>query len=146
MVTIVPTSMGVRITPLNGQPVHCGVLFHAYSKCEKNVASVASFLGLPVKVLTTFVMDSPIARFIKDNLASRRYVLWGLRLNRAAGDTVISSILLTADSSPRTVFTTTGREKLAELLMSGILTSPNSLTEGAQILHMSLCRFIAGNR
>jgi len=32
---------------------------------------VASFLGMPVKVLTTFVKGSPLARFIKDNLASR---------------------------------------------------------------------------
>ncbi len=29
------------------------------------------YLGLPVKVLTTFVKDSPIARLIKDNLAGR---------------------------------------------------------------------------
>jgi 2-dehydro-3-deoxygluconokinase len=41
------------------------------TSAETNVASVSSYLGLPVKVLTTFVKDSPIARFIKDDLASR---------------------------------------------------------------------------
>ena len=43
---------------------------HATS-AETNVASISSYLGLRVKVLTTFVKDSPIARFIKDDLASR---------------------------------------------------------------------------
>lgn len=69
---IVPTSMGVRITPVNGQPVHCSDTFMMQAtSAETNVASVASYLGMPVKVLTTFVKGSPIARFIKDNLASR---------------------------------------------------------------------------
>ena len=69
---IVPTSMGTRLTPVNGQPVHCSDIFklHATS-AETNVGSVSAFLGLPVKVLTTFVKGSPIARLIKDNLASR---------------------------------------------------------------------------
>lgn len=69
---IVPTSMGVRITPANGQPVHCSDEFRMQAtSAETNVASISSYLGLPVKVLTTFVKDSPIARFIKDNLAGR---------------------------------------------------------------------------
>ena len=69
---LVPTSMGVRITPVNGQPVHCSKTFIMQAtSAESNVASVSSYLGLPVKVLTTFVKDSPIARFIKDNLAGR---------------------------------------------------------------------------
>ncbi len=69
---LVPTSMGVRITPENGQPVHCSNKFIMQAtSAETNVASVASYLGLKVKVLTTFVKGSPIARFIKDNLASR---------------------------------------------------------------------------
>jgi 2-dehydro-3-deoxygluconokinase len=41
------------------------------TSAETNVASIASFLGLPVKVLTTFVKGSPIAQFIKNNLKSR---------------------------------------------------------------------------
>lgn len=76
---IVPTSMGVRITPLNGQPVHCSDTFIMQAtSAETNVASVSSYLGLPVKVLTTFVKDSPIARLIKDNLASRHMAYEGV--------------------------------------------------------------------
>lgn len=41
------------------------------TSAESNVASVATALGLKVKVLTTFVKGSPIARFIRDDLASR---------------------------------------------------------------------------
>ena len=69
---LVPTSMGIRITPVGGQPVHCSDTFMMQAtSAETNVASIASYLGLRVKVLTTFVKDSPIARFIKDNLAGR---------------------------------------------------------------------------
>jgi 2-dehydro-3-deoxygluconokinase len=69
---IVPTSMGVRITPENGQPVHCSDKFVMQAtSAETNVASIASYLGLPVKVLTTFVKGSPIAQLIKSNLKSR---------------------------------------------------------------------------
>jgi len=69
---LVPTSMGVRITPLNGQPVHASdTFFMQATSAETNVASVSSCLGLPVKVLTTFVQGSPIAKFIKENLAGR---------------------------------------------------------------------------
>ena len=69
---LVPTSMGVRITPANSQPVHSSDTFTLYAtSAETNVASISSYLGLPVKVLTTFVKDSPIAQFIKSNLKSR---------------------------------------------------------------------------
>ena len=69
---LVPTSMGVRLTPLNGQPMHCSrMLAMQATSAESNVASVSSYLGLRAKVLTTFVKGSPIARFIKDDLASR---------------------------------------------------------------------------
>ncbi len=69
---LVPTSMGIRITPVNGQPVHCSETYKLHvTSAETNVASISSYLGLPVKVLTTFVKGSPIARLIKDNLASR---------------------------------------------------------------------------
>ena len=50
---LVPTSMGVRITPANGQPVHCSDTYHMQAtSAETNVASIAAYLGLPVKVLT----------------------------------------------------------------------------------------------
>lgn len=69
---LVPTSMGVRITPVNGQPVYSSNTFIMQAtSAESNVASVSSYLGLPVKVLTRFVKGSPIARFIKDNLVGR---------------------------------------------------------------------------
>jgi 2-dehydro-3-deoxygluconokinase len=69
---VIPTSMGVRITPVNGQPVHSSQMFRMdATSAESNVGSTASYLGLPVKILTTFVKGSPIARLIKDNLAGR---------------------------------------------------------------------------
>ena len=70
---LVPTSMGLRITPVNGQPVHCSDQYQMQAtSAESNVASVSSFLGLPVMVLTSFVKDSPVSHFIKTNLGSRR--------------------------------------------------------------------------
>jgi 2-dehydro-3-deoxygluconokinase len=69
---LVPTSMGIRITPLNGQPVQSSELFSLQAtSAETNVASISSYLGLPVKVLTTFVKDSPVAQLIKNSLAGR---------------------------------------------------------------------------
>lgn len=69
---LVPTSMGLRITPENGQPVQSSDTYKMYaSSAETNVASISSYLGLPVKVLSTFVKDSPIAQFIKSNLRAR---------------------------------------------------------------------------
>ncbi len=80
---LVPTSMGVRITPVYNQPVHCSdTFFMQATSAESNVASISSYLGLPVKVLTTFVKGSPIARFIKDNLASRHLVYEGIEVEQ----------------------------------------------------------------
>ncbi len=70
---LVATSMGVRLTPINSQPFHTSDTFKMQAtSAESNVASIASYLGLPVKVLTTFVKDSPISHLIKNNLGSRR--------------------------------------------------------------------------
>jgi len=75
---LVPTSMGVRLTPVNGQPVHSSDTFFMHvTSAETNVASISSYLGIPVKVLTTFVKDSPIAQLIKNNLAGRHMVYEG---------------------------------------------------------------------
>jgi 2-dehydro-3-deoxygluconokinase len=80
---LVPTSMGIRLTPVNGQSVHSSETFvMTASSAESNVASVASFLGLPVKVLTTFVKSSPIARFIRDNLAGRHMDVEGPEIDQ----------------------------------------------------------------
>ena len=69
---LVPTSMGLRVTPENGQPVQSSDIFHLQAtSAETNVASISSYLGLPVKVLTTFVEGRPFASFIKSNLRAR---------------------------------------------------------------------------
>ena len=69
---LVPTSMGLRVTPPSGQPVQsCNVLNIQATSAETNVASISSYLGLPVKVLTTFVEGSPFTDFIKRDLRSR---------------------------------------------------------------------------
>ena len=59
---VVPTSMGVRITPENRAGVHSADRFFLQAtSAETNVASVVSYLGEPAKVLTAFVEGSPIA-------------------------------------------------------------------------------------
>lgn len=69
---VVPTSMGIRITPDNGQPVHTSNRFTMQvTSAETNVASVPAYLGLPVKVLTNFVAGSPMSAMIKADLLSR---------------------------------------------------------------------------
>ena len=99
---VVPTSMGVRITPVNGQPVHSSdTYFMQATSAESNVASISAFLGLPVKILTTFVKGSPIAQFIKSNLKSRNIDFegkdvsqggpWGYRHQFNIADTGIGS-------------------------------------------------------
>ena len=69
---VVPTSMGVRITPENRASVHTADRFFLQAtSAETNVASVLSFLGEPSKVLTAFVKGSPISALIKSDLLSR---------------------------------------------------------------------------
>ncbi len=75
---LVPTSMGVRLTPADHQPCHSSDTFRMHAtSAETNVVSIAASLGLPVKVLTTFVQGSPVARFIKSSLAARGMVWEG---------------------------------------------------------------------
>ncbi len=69
---VAPTSMGVRITPENRQPVGMGGLFRMQAtSAESNVLSISAGLGLPVKALTAFVEGSPVAQFIKGDLRRR---------------------------------------------------------------------------
>lgn len=69
---ITATSMGVRITPMDRQPVGIGNTYVMHStSAESNVLSVAAALGLRTKVLTRFVSSSPIAAFIKGDLRRR---------------------------------------------------------------------------
>lgn len=66
------TSMGVRITPVNRQPVNVSNLYEMQAtSAESNVLNVSSALGLKAKVLTKFVKDSPIALYIKGELRKR---------------------------------------------------------------------------
>lgn len=87
---VVPTSMGIRITPENRQPVHTSERFVLQAtSAETNVAAVVSHLGEPTKVLTAFVAGSPMAAVIKANLRARNMSYegpelpqgdaWGLR-------------------------------------------------------------------
>jgi len=69
---LVPTSMGIRLTAPDGQPMHCGgPMLMQVTSAETNVASIPSYLGLKVKVLSKFIKGSPVSRLIKDNLAAR---------------------------------------------------------------------------
>lgn len=69
---IAATSMGVRITPMNRQPVGTGsgYVMQATS-AESNVLNVSASLGLRTRALTAFVEGSPIAAFIKGELRRR---------------------------------------------------------------------------
>ena len=69
---VVPTSIGLRLSPASSSPVHTGGLYTLQAtSAETNVASVSSYLGLPVKVLTAFVDGNPMSQLIKENLRSR---------------------------------------------------------------------------
>jgi 2-dehydro-3-deoxygluconokinase len=69
---VIPTSIGVRLTPPDRQPVHTSSYFRMQStSAESNVGQVAASLGMRVKLLTAFVKDSPIARFLKEDLRKR---------------------------------------------------------------------------
>ena len=70
---LVPTSMGIRLTPAHGQPMHCSEpVDHAGHQRRDQCGQRRRVPGTArSRCLTTFVKGSPIARFIKDNLASR---------------------------------------------------------------------------
>ena len=69
------------------------MFFMQATSAETNVASICSYLGLPVKVLTKFVQGSPIADFIKSDLRSRGMDFEGREIPQGGrGATVISLI------------------------------------------------------
>ena len=75
---ITATSMGVRITPPDRQPVGTGNLYTMQAtSAESNVLNVSAALGLPTKALTAFVAESPIAAFIKGELRRRNIAFEG---------------------------------------------------------------------
>ncbi|MBO7510488.1 MAG: sugar kinase [Bacteroidales bacterium] len=80
---LVPTSMGLRLSPVGGHPVHAGGLFTLQAtSAESNVASVSAALGLSVKVLTKWVDGSPLARFIESDLRGRGIEVEGPRVEQ----------------------------------------------------------------
>jgi 2-dehydro-3-deoxygluconokinase len=80
---IAPSSMGVRLTPIDRAPVHISDQYTMQAtSAETNVLSVSASLGLPVKVLTTFVKDHPIARYIKNDLKKRHIDYEGIEVEQ----------------------------------------------------------------
>ena len=78
---VCPTSMGVRITPVDRQPVHTAGLFQMQvTSAESNVLSIGAALGLRTKVLTKFVADSPIAAMIRADLRRRGIAYEGVEV------------------------------------------------------------------
>lgn len=76
---VIPTSMGVRITPADRQPVNMSnMYFMQATSAESNVGNVSSALGEKVKLLTTFVKDSEISYFIKGELRKRNIEFEGV--------------------------------------------------------------------
>jgi 2-dehydro-3-deoxygluconokinase len=75
---VIPTSMGIRITPADRQPVHMSTLYTMQAtSAESNVGNISSSLGLCVRLLTTFVQDSEIAQFIQGELRKRNFEFEG---------------------------------------------------------------------
>jgi 2-dehydro-3-deoxygluconokinase len=138
---LVPTSMGIRLTPANGQPMHaCAQLTMQATSAESNVASVSSYLGLPAKVLTTFVKGSPIARFLQDDLASRHLDYEGPELEQGGPWGYRHQINL-ADSGyglrgPR-VFNDRAGEVGRTLNVNDFDLDRIFAQEGVQIIHLS---------
>ena len=73
-----PTSMGVRITPVNRMMVQNSNMFYMQAtSAESNVLSVPGSLGMECLALTKFVKESPIAAFIKSQLRARNIAFEG---------------------------------------------------------------------
>ena len=73
------SSMGVRLAPINRQPVHTGSQYEMQAtSAETNVLNVTATLGLETKVLTKFVADNPIAQYIKGELRKRNIKYEGI--------------------------------------------------------------------
>jgi len=138
---VVPTSIGVRITPEFRQPAQSGnIFFMQTTSAETNAASVASYLGMPVKILTKFVKDSPVAAFIKRDLMSRGMAYEGQEIDQG-GPWGYRHQINIADSGygprgPRVHNDRAG--EVGRLLAAGDFDLDRIFDEeGAQILHLS---------
>jgi 2-dehydro-3-deoxygluconokinase len=77
------TSMGVRITPVERQPVHGSSLYEMQAtSAESNVLNVSASLGLRTKALTKFVKGSPISQFNKGELRKRGIEFEGMEIEQ----------------------------------------------------------------
>lgn len=138
---VVPTSMGIRITPEDRQGVHVSdrYLMQATS-AEANVAAVSSYLGEPTKVLTAFVEGSPISALIKSQLRARGMSYegpevpqgdaWGFRHQFNIADSGFGG------RAPR-VWNDRAGEVGRELSVEDFDLDRIFGTEGVKILHMS---------
>lgn len=138
---VVPTSMGVRITPENRAPVHVADRFFLQAtSAETNVATVVSSLGEPTKVLTAFVADSPISAIIKADLRKRNMAYegpelpqgdaWGLRHQFNIADSGFGG------RAPR-VWNDRAGEVGRELSVDQFDLERLFVAEGVKILHLS---------
>ncbi|MGC3953047.1 MAG: PfkB family carbohydrate kinase [Propionicimonas sp.] len=138
---VVPTSIGVRITPENRQPVHVSSRYTLQAtSAESNVVSVASALGLPTKILTNFVADSPVSAFIKADLRARGVAYEGPELPQGGAWGYRHQFNI-ADSgfggrAPR-VWNDRAGEVGRELDINDFDTDRLFGVEGVQILHLS---------
>ncbi len=138
---VVPSSMGVRLAPEHGQPVHTADRFlMQVTSAETNVASIPAYLGLPAKVLTAFVEGSPISALIKADLRARGIAYegpdlpqgdaWGLRHQFNIADSGYGG------RGPR-VWNDRAGEVGRELSVADFDLDRLFGDEGVQILHMS---------
>ena len=98
----VPTSMGVRITPTGGAPVHTSNMYYMQAtSAESNVVNISSSLGIKGLVLTNFVKDSPISYFIKSEL---RGIVPFRVVPDETGDAANTFMLLLPDAQTREEF------------------------------------------
>jgi 2-dehydro-3-deoxygluconokinase len=76
---LIPTSIGVRLSPEDRQPAAASNRFTLQAtSAESNAGNVAASLGQRVKLLTKFVVGSPIAEYIKSELRRRNMEFEGL--------------------------------------------------------------------
>lgn len=138
---LVPTSMGVRITPADRQPVHTSYNYVMQTtSAESNVLGVAAALGMPTKVLTAFVKGSPISMFIKRELGARHIAYEGPEIEQG-GPWGYRHQFNIADSGygvrgPR-VHNDRAGEVARILKASDFDLDRIFVKEGVQILHMS---------
>jgi len=138
---VVVTSMGTRLTAVRQQPSHCSTTFELQAtSAESNVASVSSFLGLPVNVMTAIVTTSPFGDFIKRDVLRRGMTLDAKEVE-AEGPWGVRHQINIADSGYGSRRPTVGNDRAGE---AGRELAPEDFDldakfgqEGVAILHLS---------